>query len=61
MPEISGEPLEDAIPDDLTIPQFFLDSHHPRRPVRTDAPWLIEDETGRHIGFEEVCNHLQPR
>ncbi|OJA18473.1 hypothetical protein AZE42_04979 [Rhizopogon vesiculosus] len=54
MPEISGVPLDTAIPDNLTIPQFFLDSHHPRRPVRTDAPWLIENETGRHIGFEEI-------
>lgn len=54
MPEISGEPLDSAIPDDLTLSQFFLDSHHPRRPVRTDAPWLIEDETGRRIGFEEI-------
>lgn len=54
MPEIFGEPLDSAIPDDLTLSQFFLDSYHPRRPVRTDAPWLIEDETGRHIGFEEI-------
>ncbi|KAG2065599.1 acetyl-CoA synthetase-like protein [Suillus decipiens] len=54
MPEIFGEPLDSVIPDDLTLSQFFLDSHHPRRPVRTDAPWLIEDETGRHIGFEEI-------
>lgn len=54
MPEIFGEPLDSAVPDDLTLSQFFLDSHHPRRPVRTDAPWLIEDETGRRIGFEEI-------
>ncbi|KAG8695152.1 hypothetical protein FRC08_008005 [Ceratobasidium sp. 394] len=39
--------------DDQTIPQFILDSAHPLRPVR-DSPWLIEDETGRTIGFEEV-------
>lgn len=54
MPEIFGEPLDPVIPDDLTLSQFFLDSYHPRRPVRTDAPWLIEDETGRRIGFEEI-------
>lgn len=54
MPEISGEPLDTVIPDNLTLPQFFLDSHHPRRPVRADTPWLIEDETGRHIGLEEI-------
>jgi hypothetical protein len=41
--------------DDLTIPQFFLDSTHPLRPTRDmNSPWLIEDETGRGIGFEEV-------
>ncbi|KAG1825334.1 hypothetical protein EV424DRAFT_1391993 [Suillus variegatus] len=54
MPEIFTEPLDSVIPDDLTLTQFFLDSHHPRRPVRTDAPWLIEDETGRRIGYEEI-------
>jgi hypothetical protein len=59
MSEIFGEPLDSVIPDDLTLSQFFLDSHHPRRPVRTNAPWLIEDETGRHIGFEEVCGNCQ--
>lgn len=43
------------IPDDLTLPQFLLDSVHPRRPVRKEGiPWLIEDATGRRIGFEEV-------
>lgn len=41
--------------DDLTIPQFMLDSTHPLRPSRSaNSPWLIEDETGRGIGFEEV-------
>lgn len=41
--------------DDLTIPQFMLDSTHPLRPKRdADSPWLIEDETGRGVGFEEV-------
>ena len=43
------------IPDNLSIPQFILDSHHPTRPVRSgDIPWLIEDSTGRKIRFEEV-------
>ncbi|KAF9236497.1 hypothetical protein BU15DRAFT_76938 [Melanogaster broomeanus] len=55
MTEISGGPLCCAVPDDLTIPQFFLDSHHPLRPVRkAGIPWLIEDATGRHIGLEEL-------
>lgn len=43
------------IPDDLTLPQFMLDYQHLARPVRKDGiPWLIEDSTGRRIGFEEV-------
>ncbi|KAG8214730.1 hypothetical protein J3R82DRAFT_9818 [Butyriboletus roseoflavus] len=53
--EISGGPFNYSVPDDLTIPQFFLDSHHPLRPTRkAGVPWLIEDATGRHIGLEEV-------
>ncbi|QRW11517.1 AMP binding enzyme [Ceratobasidium sp. AG-Ba] len=41
--------------DDMTIPQFMLDYPHPLRPARdVNSPWLIEDETGRTIGFEEV-------
>ncbi|KAH8099401.1 amp dependent CoA ligase [Cristinia sonorae] len=43
------------IPDDLTIPQFLLDSHHPKRPVNTHRnPWLIDETTGRRIGLEEI-------
>jgi hypothetical protein len=43
------------IPDDLTVVQFILDSSHPTRQVRnSDVPWLIEDHSGRKIGFEEV-------
>lgn len=50
------------IPDDLTIPQFFLDETHPLRPVSTtNTPWLIEDETGREIGYEEVRATPEPR
>ena len=55
MTEIHTDPPP-PIPDDLTIPQFFLDYQHPLRPVRKDlTPWLIEDATGRKIGYEEVC------
>ncbi|KAF7347624.1 4-coumarate--CoA ligase-like 1 [Mycena venus] len=44
------------IPDDLTLPQFFLDFNHPARPVRPPGvPWLIEDQTARPISFEEIC------
>ena len=43
------------VPDDLTIPQFLLDSRHPLRPLNTFAnPWFIEEGTGRNVGFEEV-------
>ncbi|EGO23638.1 hypothetical protein SERLADRAFT_416040 [Serpula lacrymans var. lacrymans S7.9] len=55
MSEIYGPPLLPPIPDDLTIPQFFLDSHHTTRPVRKHGtPWFIEDKTGRSFGFEEA-------
>ena len=43
------------IPDDLSIPQFFLDSRHPLRPLnQLGNPWFIDEATGRKIGFEEV-------
>ncbi|PSR76712.1 hypothetical protein PHLCEN_2v8309 [Hermanssonia centrifuga] len=44
------------IPDDLTIPQFMLDSWHPTRPIKQGLlnPWLIEDATGRPVGCEEL-------
>ncbi|CDO75537.1 hypothetical protein BN946_scf184776.g3 [Trametes cinnabarina] len=49
-----GGPLP-HIPDDLTIPQFLLDSHHPSRPVlKKTQPWLIEELTGREIGSDEL-------
>ena len=48
------EPLP-HIPDDVTIPQFFLDSWHPIRPVKTQpTPWFIDDATGREVMFDEV-------
>lgn len=48
-----------AIPDDLTLPQFILDSTHPTRPIRKEGiPWLIDDTTGRKIGFEEVSGEM---
>ncbi|KAF8558343.1 acetyl-CoA synthetase-like protein [Imleria badia] len=67
--EISGGPVDYSVPDDLTIPQFFLDSHHPLRPARkAGVPWLIEDATARPIDLEELrtrtfglANALQAR
>jgi hypothetical protein len=48
-----------AIPDDLTLPQFILDSTHPTRPIRKEGiPWLIDDITGRKIEFEEVSREI---
>ena len=44
------------IPDDLTIPQFILDTHHPARPtVTTPQAWLVEDRSGR----DERANALR--
>lgn len=60
----NAEPL-DAPPDNLTVPQFFLDGlgTHPTRPDRTaDLPCLIDEETGRvvflHEVFELILRHL---
>ncbi|KZP03507.1 acetyl-CoA synthetase-like protein, partial [Athelia psychrophila] len=47
--------LDDNIPDDVSVAQFILDRHHPRRPVRpADAPWLIDDVSGRKVFYEEL-------
>ncbi|KAI6044839.1 phenylacetyl-CoA ligase [Pisolithus marmoratus] len=43
------------IPDDLTVPQFILDYHHPCRPLRRhDIPWLIDGQTGNKVGLDEL-------
>lgn len=57
MAEMHGPPLSPTmIPDDLTIAQFMLDRPHPYRSTSrpVEAPWLVDDATGRKIGFEEV-------
>ncbi|KAF8133972.1 amp dependent CoA ligase [Boletus edulis] len=69
MVHVSGGPVDYSVPDDLTIPQFFLDSHHPLRPTRKPGiPWLIEDATARPIDLEQLrtrtfglANALQAR
>ncbi|KAI9056331.1 acetyl-CoA synthetase-like protein [Trametes sanguinea] len=49
-----GGPLP-PFPDDLTIAQFIMDTHHPLRPVRDRLrPWLIEEDTGREVGSDEL-------
>lgn len=43
------------IPSNLTAAQFFLDYHHPNRPVRSPtSPWLIDNDTGRSYNLEEI-------
>ncbi|EIW81332.1 amp dependent CoA ligase [Coniophora puteana RWD-64-598 SS2] len=55
MTEFHGQPLGTHIPDDLTIAQFILDAEHPIRAQRpAGAPWLIDDASGRKVGFEEI-------
>ncbi|EIM79727.1 phenylacetyl-CoA ligase [Stereum hirsutum FP-91666 SS1] len=57
MAEMHGPPLSPTmIPDDLTIAQFMLDRPHPYRSTSrpVEAPWLVDDATGRKIGFEEI-------
>lgn len=55
MSEIHGPTLEAFVPDDLTLPQFILDSYHPLRPIRSSqVPWFIDDASGRGVGYEEI-------
>ena len=43
------------VPDDLSLPQFFLDWWHPLRPMRTaGSPWVIDDESGKTLDYEQV-------
>ena len=43
------------VPDGLSIPQFFLDSWHPLRPTRpAGSPWVIDDESGKTLDYEQV-------
>ncbi|KAJ7043903.1 phenylacetyl-CoA ligase [Mycena alexandri] len=43
------------IPDDLTVPQFQLDTIDPTRPLRhANIPCLVDDASGRQIYFEEL-------
>ena len=43
------------IPSNMTVAQFFLDYHHPNRPVRPETtPWLIDNDTGRSYHLEEI-------
>ena len=44
-----------SIPSNMSVAQFFLDYCHPSRPVRPEnAPWLIDNDTGRSYYLEEI-------
>lgn len=55
-----------TVPDNLSIPQFFLDYHGNEQLVTNGQPvqglepnpWFIEERTGRKIGLAEVWNCL---
>ncbi|KAG0709235.1 hypothetical protein DFH29DRAFT_1074958 [Suillus ampliporus] len=42
------------IPDNLTLAQFVLDAEHVRKPVRKSGAWIVDDQSGRQIGLEEL-------
>ena len=43
------------IPSNMTVAQFFLDYHHPNRPIRHETtPWLIDNDTGRSYCQGEI-------
>ena len=53
-----GAPLA-YIPDDVTIPQFFFDQHHP---LGGEQPaYFIEDATGRPVTADEVSPRPRSR
>lgn len=44
-----------TVPDDLSIPQFMFNATHPNRPTKDpNVPWIIENDTGRHVFGEEI-------
>ena len=48
-------PLLPCIPDDQTVGQFVFDTAHPVRPkAKEEAPWMVEDTTGRCLSKQEV-------
>ncbi|KZT30741.1 amp dependent CoA ligase [Neolentinus lepideus HHB14362 ss-1] len=52
---VSSEGPLPHIPDDLSIPQFILDSSHPARQMHNEnQPWLIEDGSGKTVGLKEI-------
>ncbi|KAH0586556.1 hypothetical protein H2248_007782 [Termitomyces sp. 'cryptogamus'] len=59
MAEIRTHPNFPHIPDNISLPQFMLQYHHPLRPIRTDIACLIEDDSGRGIYFEELRNNTR--
>jgi hypothetical protein len=53
MPEFSSDRFLPFVPDNLTVPQFFLDQTHEMRPTRPKAtPWLIADQSEPESGLE---------
>ncbi|KAJ6619557.1 amp dependent CoA ligase [Mycena sp. CBHHK59/15] len=53
MTEFSGAPLDQHVPDNLTLAQFILDYQHPLRPP-IEGTCLIEDATGRTVSWSEL-------
>ncbi|KZP31139.1 phenylacetyl-CoA ligase [Athelia psychrophila] len=48
------------IPDNLSIPQFILDTQHAIRPSRPpQSPWVIEDATSKKVGYEELQSRVR--
>ncbi|KAJ7816593.1 hypothetical protein B0H14DRAFT_2521377 [Mycena olivaceomarginata] len=53
MPDFSSDRFLPFVPDNLTVPQFFLDQTHEMRPTRPKAtPWLIADQSEPESGLE---------
>ena len=56
MSHFSSPGLLPDIPDNVSIPQFFLQSSSLLRPKRpSNVPFFIDDRTSRQVTFEQVC------
>jgi len=55
MSHFSSPLLLPDIPDNLSIPQFFLQNTSLPRPQRpSNVPFFIEDRTSRQVTYEQV-------
>ncbi|KAI0066474.1 phenylacetyl-CoA ligase [Artomyces pyxidatus] len=59
MSEVLSKVPLGAVPDNLTIPQFFLDYKHPLKSThKQNAPYFIDDKTGKQYTEKDVLSRV---